>query len=158
MTHDHCIELFVKMFCDGLCQLKCSTIENVLCGPRRPSSPTLSAQEGELDNLLNEPSGAWDEDPLEPRHRPRSIKYGKEAMMTVRPTSKTGSEAGERSDVTDTTKKGEPTWTAGKSLEELEREEADLARMDLPGPPMDEFGEFEQGVQPVKGDQDDTQR
>lgn len=44
----------------------------------------------------------------------------------------------------------EPTWVAGKSVEELEREEAELAKMDPPGPPMDEFGEFEQGMQPIK--------
>ena len=38
------------------------------------------------------------------------------------------------------------TWIEGRTLEELEREEAELAKLDPPGPPMDEFGEFEEGI------------
>lgn len=37
------------------------------------------------------------------------------------------------------------TWIEGRTLVELEWEEAELAKLDPPGPPMDEFGEFEEG-------------
>lgn len=118
------------------------------CGSRAPPSPTLSAQEGELDNLLIEPSGGWDEETsTQQKYRPRSIKYGKEDLMAVRPRSQAPVVKAMRSTM-ESGSKGERTWVAGKSMEELEREEAELAKMDRPGPPRDtdndEFGDFEQ--------------
>jgi hypothetical protein len=103
------------------------------CRDEPPVSPTLSAQEGELDNLLAEPSGGWDD-------LPQSRGYNKKAAMHAEsgvsqdPGRKMGS-ARTRS-----------TWTEGRTMEELEREEEELAKFDPPGPPreVEEFGDFEQ--------------
>jgi len=100
---------------------------------KRPGSPTLSAQEGELDNLLTEPSGGWDDLPL-------SRGYNKNQNMII--DSNSTREAGPIKPL------GIPpaTWIEGRTMEELSREEAELARFDPPGPPRDieEFGDFEQ--------------
>jgi hypothetical protein len=100
---------------------------------RTPGSPTLSAQEGELDNLLTEPSGGWDDPPL-------SKGYNKALDMKI------------DSNLSGVDYQMQPferlpaTWIEGRTMEELEREEAELARFDRPGPPrdIDDFGEFEQ--------------
>jgi hypothetical protein len=116
------------------------------CGSRLPPSPTLSAQEGELDNLLIEPSGGWDDETsTQQRYRPQSIKYGKEELMAVRPRSQ-GPVVKATGSTMEGGSKGERTWVAGKSMEELEREEAELAKMDRPprDTDTDEFGDFEQ--------------
>lgn len=114
------------------------TIEStVLCcfSRKTPVSPTLSAQEGELDNLLAEPSGGWDDHP-----QPRG--YNKKASMHL--GSDIAGQTGQG--VGPATAKLQQTWTEGRTMEELEREEAELAKMDEPGPPpeRDEFGDFEQ--------------
>ena len=100
---------------------------------KRPGSPTLSAQEGELDNLLTEPSGGWDD-------LPASRGYNKAQNMTI--DSNLTREAGpiKPSGITPA------TWIEGRTMEELSREEEELARFDPPGPPRDveEFGDFEQ--------------
>ena len=100
---------------------------------KRPGSPTLSAQEGELDNLLTEPSGGWDD-------LPATKGYNKAQSMTIDPENDHG--AGQ-------TKPSEAlpaTWVEGRTMEELSREEEELARFDPPGPPRDveDFGDFEQ--------------
>jgi hypothetical protein len=96
-------------------------------------SPTLSAQEGELDNLLTEHSGGWDDPPL-------SRGYNKARSMDIDTVS---------SRVAGHTKPSEnlpATWIEGRTMEELSREEEELARFDPPGPPRDveDFGDFEQ--------------
>jgi len=100
---------------------------------KRPGSPTLSAQEGELDNLLTEPSGGWDD-------LPTSRGYNKAQNMTI--DSNPDREAGpiKPSGISPA------TWIEGRTMEELSREEEELARFDPPGPPrdIDDFGEFEQ--------------
>jgi hypothetical protein len=100
---------------------------------KRPGSPTLSAQEGELDNLLTEHSGGWDD-------LPASRGYNKAQIMDI-DTS--------RSQWTGHMKASErlpATWIEGRTMEELSREEEELARFDPPGPPRDieDFGDFEQ--------------
>jgi hypothetical protein len=109
---------------------------------RTPNSPTISAQEGELDNLLSEPTTGWDDDAAPPRYHRR------DRMM---PQSRVQTEATKIPKVDN--RASEPTvaelrpatWIGGRTLEELEREEAELAKLDPAGPPMDEFGEFEEG-------------
>ena len=99
----------------------------------RPGSPPLSAQEGELDNLLTEPSGGWDDPPL-------SRGYNKTQNMTI--DSNSNPEAGPIKP----SGRLPATWIEGRTMEELSREEEELARFDPPGPPrdVDEFGDFEQ--------------
>jgi len=100
---------------------------------KRPGSPTLSAQEGELDNLLTEHSGGWDDPPL-------SRGYNKDQNMTIdsNPNRESGS--------IEPSGRLPATWIEGRTMEELSREEEELARFDPPGPPRDieEFGDFEQ--------------
>jgi hypothetical protein len=109
---------------------------------RTPNSPTISAQEGELDNLLSEPTTGWDDDAAPPRYHRR------DRMM---PQSAGKSEAtniprvGKRSSKPPGAELRPATWIEGRTLEELEREEAELAKLDPSGPPMDDFGEFEEG-------------
>jgi hypothetical protein len=100
---------------------------------KRPGSPTLSAQEGELDNLLTEPSGGWDD-------LPASRGYDKPQNMTIDSNPNGGTAQIQGSE------RLPATWIEGRTMEELSREEAELARFDPPGPPRDveEFGDFEQ--------------
>jgi hypothetical protein len=99
---------------------------------RAPASPDLSAQEGELDNLLTiRDNFGWDEDVA------TTSGYGKSAKMMA------DSQGREQSRITTGVRPS--TWLEGRTMEELEREEAELARMDIPGPPMVEFGDFEEG-------------
>jgi hypothetical protein len=109
------------------------SITSCIDNRKRPGSPTLSAQEGELDNLLTEPSGGWDD-------LPASRGYNKAQNMDI----DTGG-----SQVAGLRKPSEnppATWIEGRTMEELSREEAELARFDPPGPPrdVDDFGDFEQ--------------
>lgn len=99
----------------------------------RPSSPALSAQEGELDNLLTEPSGGWDD-------LPASRGYNKPQNMTIDSNPNGGTAQIQGSE------RLPATWIEGRTMEELSREEAELARFDPPGPPRDieDFGDFEQ--------------
>jgi hypothetical protein len=100
---------------------------------KRPGSPTLSAQEGELDNLLTEHSGGWDD-------LPASRDYNKAQDMTI--DTNTSRDAGQPKP----SGRLPTTWIEGRTMEELSREEEELARFDPPGPPRDveEFGDFEQ--------------
>lgn len=137
------------------------TLYNTTIGPclqtrRAPASPTLSAQEGELDNLLSEPTGGWDDDSMS--IAPRSIRYGKEGLLSTRlPSTRSSTTRTKRTDGHDQdarelgevnveTVRGKKGWEPGISLEELDREEAELAKMD-PVVPEVEFGEFAE-VQP----------
>ena len=108
-------------------------ITNCIDSRKRPGSPTLSAQDGELDNLLTEPSGGWDD-------LPASRGYNKAQNMTI----DSGNDHGAGQAVPS---QGLPaTWVEGRTMEELSREEEELARFDPPGPPrdVDDFGDFEQ--------------
>jgi len=100
---------------------------------KRPGSPTLSAQEGELDNLLTEPSAGWDD-------LPASRGYNKAQNMTIDSNPNGGAARIQGSE------RLPATWIEGRTMEELSREEEELARFDPPGPPRDveEFGDFEQ--------------
>jgi len=100
---------------------------------KRPGSPTLSAQEGELDNLLTEPSGGWDD-------LPASRGYNKKQNITI--DSNLIPEAGPIKP----SGRLPATWIEGRTMEELSKEEEELARFDPPGPPrdVDDFGDFEQ--------------
>lgn len=135
-----------------------STIGTCLPSSRSPGSPTLSAQEGELDNLLTEPTGGWDEDDTI-SIAPRSIRYGKEGLLVTRnhlqpadgalkssrdhaAHDQDARELGEV-DAALVSGRSKETWEPGTSLEELEREEEELAKMDPPAPVI-EFGEFEE--------------
>lgn len=135
-----------------------TVIGTCLPSRRSPPSPTLSAQEGELDNLLSEPTRGWDDDDTI-SIAPRSIRYGKEGLLATRsPSTKPmvsrprkdggGEEADARElgEVNVETVKGQRGrgWEPEISLEELEREEEELAKMD-PRVPDVEFGEFEEG-------------
>jgi hypothetical protein len=99
---------------------------------KRPGSPTISAQEGELDNLLTEHSGGWDD-------LPASRGYYKALNMTVDSNDNGGTAQVQPSRLP-------ATWIEGRTMEELSREEEELARFDPPGPPRDveAFGDFEQ--------------
>lgn len=126
--------------------------------PRRtPPSPTLSAQEGELDNLLAQPTGGWDDDSIS--IAPKSTRYGKEGLLSARQRSdsaatrrsndwdRTGDQdARVLGDVDARTVGGLANWEPGVSMNDLAREEAELAKMDPPGP-SEEFGDFEQALQ-----------
>lgn len=130
-----------------------------LClNPRTPASPTLSAQEGELDNLLTEPTGGWDDDTETISIAPLSTRYGKEGLLATRERS--GSTVTKASTLgtgdQDSRVLGEVdlvalqgsrhgNWEPGRTVEDLEREEAELAMMDPPAH-TDEFGEFESGL------------
>jgi hypothetical protein len=109
------------------------SITRCIDNKRTPGSPTLSAQEGELDNLLTEPSGGWDDPPL-------SKGYNKTENMKINSDLCRGDGQIQPSE------RLPATWIEGRTMEELEREEAELARFDRPGPPrdIDDFGEFEQ--------------
>lgn len=136
-----------------------STVGTCLPNRRSPASPALSAQEGELDNLLSEPTGGWDEDDAI-SIAPRSIRYGKEGLLATRiPSTKSAVPVTRRGggDDADARELGEVNvetvngrwgrgWEPGISLEELQREEEELAKMD-PRVPEVEFGEFEEGHQ-----------
>ena len=100
---------------------------------KRPGSPTLSAQEGELDNLLTEPSGGWDD-------LPATKGYNKAQNMTIDSGNDYGAGQAKSSE------RLPATWIEGRTMEELSREEEELARFDPPGPPrdVDDFGDFEQ--------------
>ena len=100
---------------------------------KRPGSPTLSTQEGELDNLLPEPSGGWDD-------LPASRGYNKTQNMKIDSNPNGGAARIQGSE------RLPATWIEGRTMEELSREEEELARFDPPGPPRDveEFGDFEQ--------------
>jgi len=109
------------------------SITNCIDTRKRPVSPTLSAQEGELDNLLTEPSAGWDD-------LPASGGYNKAQTMTIDSGNDHGAGQVKPS-------QGLPaTWVEGRTMEELSREEEELARFDPPGPPRDveDFGDFEQ--------------
>jgi hypothetical protein len=99
---------------------------------KRPGSPTLSAQEGELDNLLTEHSAGWDD-------LPASRGYNKAQNMAIDSNDNGGTAQVQPSPPP-------ATWIEGRTMEELSREEAELARFDPPGPPRDveAFGDFEQ--------------
>jgi hypothetical protein len=100
---------------------------------KRPGSPTISAQEGELDNLLSEPSGGWGD-------LPASRGYNKAQNMTIDSNDNGGTAQVQPSE------RLPATWIEGRTMEELSREEEELARFDPPGPPrdIDDFGDFEQ--------------
>jgi hypothetical protein len=126
----------VEDICRLINQILVSLIRSItscIDNRKRPGSPTLSAQEGELDNLLTEHSGGWDD-------LPASRGYNKAQIMDI----DTGSsqEAGYMK----ASERLPATWIEGRTMEELSREEAELARFDPPGPPRDveEFGDFEQ--------------
>jgi hypothetical protein len=109
---------------------------------RAPASPDLSAQEGELDNLLTiRDNSGWEEDVA------TTSGYGKGAKLMA------DSQPKEQSRIITGVRPS--TWLEGRTMEELEREEAELARMDIPGPPMVEFGDFEEGR--PEGDESRTQ-
>lgn len=130
-----------------------TTVGTCLSGQRVPASPTLSAQEGELDNLLSEPTGGWDDDSIS--IAPRSIRYGKEGLLATRPLTAKASlatkevrggddqDARELGEVSMEVVRGKKGWEPGATIEELEREELELAKMDPPVPEI-EFGEFEE--------------
>ena len=109
------------------------SITSCIDNRKRPGSPTLSAQEGELDNLLSEPSAGWDD-------LPASRGYNKAQSMTIDPNPK-----GEAARIQGS-ERLPATWIEGRTMEELSRAEEELARFDPPGPPRDveEFGDFEQ--------------
>lgn len=109
------------------------SVTNCIDSRKRPGSPTLSAQEGELDNLLSEPSGGWDD-------LPASRGYNKAQNMTISSGNDHG--AGQAMP----SQRLPATWVEGRTMEELSREEEELARFDPPGPPRDveDFGDFEQ--------------
>jgi hypothetical protein len=126
----------VEDICRLINQILVSLIRSItscIDNRKRPGSPTLSAQEGELDNLLTEHSGGWDD-------LPASRGYNKAQIMDIDTSSSQEAaymKASERLPA---------TWIEGRTMEELSREEAELARFDPPGPPRDveEFGDFEQ--------------
>lgn len=130
------------------------TIGACLASSRRvPTSPTLSAQEGELDNLLAEPTGGWDDDTIS--IAPRSTRYGKEGLVATRQRSASSATKGTTAsgdhdatvlgEVDMETMRQQATWEPGKSMDELDQEEAELAKLDPPEPPV-EFGDFEQAT------------
>jgi hypothetical protein len=109
---------------------------------RIPNSPTISAQEGELDNLLSEPTTGWDDDAGPPwSHRKQPML----SHVTVQPEATNIPKVDTRSSEPTAAELRPATWIEGRTLEELEREEAELAKLDPSGPPMDDFGEFEEG-------------
>jgi len=108
---------------------------------RTPGSPTISAQEGELDNLLSEPTTGWDDDVAPPYDSRSDMR----THLNIQPQAAIIPKAVDRSIEPTSAKLRPATWIEGRTLEELEREEEELAKLDPPGPPMDEFGEFEEG-------------
>lgn len=133
-----------------------------------PASPSLSAQEGELDNLLTEPAGGWDDDTETISIAPHSIRYGKEGLLATRQRSASTvakvSTAGNGDqdarvlgevDLGALQWHGKDNWEPGRTVEDLEREEAELAKMDPPAPAV-EFGDFESGLSPPKTPNDNN--
>lgn len=108
---------------------------------KTPASPTLSAQEGELDNLLSEPTTGWDDDIAPPYNSRNDMRR----HLNIHPEAVLVPKVVTRSTEPTPAELRPATWIEGRTLEELEREEAELAKLDPPGPPMDEFGEFEEG-------------
>jgi hypothetical protein len=108
------------------------SITSCIDNRKRPGSPTLSAQEGELDNLLTEHSGGWDD-------LPASSGYNKAPDMAIDLNPNGGTAQVQSSALP-------ATWIEGRTMEELSREEEELARFDPPGPPrdVDDFGDFKQ--------------
>jgi hypothetical protein len=109
---------------------------------RTPNSPTISAQEGELDNLLEEPTNGWDDEAIPPRYH-RSDRMIPHTTVQAEAVNILGVDT--RTSEPTAAELRPATWIEGRTLEELELEEAELAKLDPAGPPMDESGEFEEG-------------